>query len=212
MIVSLDNLNAGIEWWRSKDWPKDFLNSDYYDIYRVRDAGVTEQWWTATVGRLGKWHAYRGSIPPNTKADITQRGLQRLNAFTSGYADLLASSTIEPCVDSLCWADVASLYTLALEIKSSHVFAGKLCHFLFPKLFIVMDNRATQVSEYELYWRGMKDAWYDFPAKSEARNLLTSSIESDKPLHPLYPVETKIMELSHIGHKIQKVESGNRSV
>ena len=217
MIVSLDNLNAGIEWWRSqdaRDWPKDFLNSFYYDIYRVRDAGVTEQWWTATVGRLGQWRAYRGQSPPNTKADITQRGLQRLNAVASGFTQLLGSSATEPCIDSLCWVNVASLYALALEIKSSHVFSGKMCHLLFPKLFIVMDNKATNVSEYELYWRGMKDAWNDFEAKSEARNLLTSTVESDKPLHPLYPLETKIMELSHIGlknHKSNQLTDWNKS-
>jgi len=32
-----------------------------------------------------------------------------------------------------------------------------MCHFLFPKLFIVMDNLDTSVFDYEFYWRGMQD-------------------------------------------------------
>jgi hypothetical protein len=89
----------------------------------------------------------------------------------------------------------------------SPVFAGKMCHFLLPKLFIVMDNLATSVFDYEFYWRGMKDEWCRFKEKADARNLLTDAIRSDKRLHPLYPFETKIMELSHIGHKHKPLAS-----
>jgi hypothetical protein len=61
-----------------------------------------------------------------------------------------------------------------------------------------MDNLATSVFDYEFYWRGMKDDWSRFPAKDNARDLLVDAIKSEKPLHPLYPFETKIMELTHI--------------
>jgi hypothetical protein len=71
---------------------------------------------------------------------------------------------------------------------------------LFPKLFIVMDNLATGVFEYELYWRGIRDAWRSFRDEEEARKVLTEAIRSSKPLHPDYPFETKIMELSRIGY------------
>jgi hypothetical protein len=202
MIISLDNLNAGLKWWRKGDWPGDIHNADYYDIYGVRTTGVTELWWTATVDRLSKWRAYRGPKSPNTKEEIRARGLQRLDAIATQYAKLVASSTTEPCIDDLCWEDVAPLYALGSEIKpGSPVFADKMCHFLFPKLFIVMDNLATNVFDYEFYWRGMKDEWYRFQQKAEARNVLADTVRSNKPLHPLYPRETKIMELSHIGHK-----------
>ena len=67
MIISLGNLNAGLEWWRNGNFPRDIHNADYYDIYSVRAAGDTQQWWTATVERLTQWRAYRGPKAPNTK-------------------------------------------------------------------------------------------------------------------------------------------------
>ena len=38
----------------------------------------------------------------------------------------------------------------------SQVFACKMCHFLLPNLFLVIDNWATGVMDYEFCWRGMK--------------------------------------------------------
>jgi hypothetical protein len=106
----------------------------------------------------------------------------------------------------MSWDDVATFFTLAQSIKpKSPVFGGKMCHFMFPKLFIVMDNLATNVFDYEFYWRGMKDEWQRFPEKDEALKQLTGAIKSDKPVHPHYPHETKIMELSHIGYKRRRI-------
>jgi hypothetical protein len=202
MIISLDNLKTGLKWWRKGAWPRDIHNADYYDIYGVRAAGITEQWWTTTVDRLSQWRAYRGPNPPNTKAEITRRGLQRLGAIADQYTELVSKSPTEPRIADQCWEEVAPLYALASKIKpGSHVFAGKLCHFLFPKLFMVMDNLATDVFDYEFYWRGMKGEWCRFKDKAQTRNLLTDAIRSNRPLHPLYPLETKIIELSHIGYK-----------
>jgi hypothetical protein len=65
---------------------------------------------------------------------------------------------------------------------------------------------ATSVFDYEFYWRGMKDEWNRLKEKKEARTLLSEAIVSDRPLHPLYPLETKIMELSHIGYKHGRAE------
>jgi hypothetical protein len=205
VIISINNLKAGINWWRNSKFPKDIHNADYYDIYGVRSTGVTEQWWIATVDRLGQWRAYRGRNAPNTRVEITERGVQRLGAVAGQYAKLGASSATEPCIDDLCWEDVTALYAIVSEIKPrSPVFASKMCHFLFPKLFIVMDNLATSVFDYEFYWRGMKDEYHRLKEKTEARNLLTDAIMSDRSgrtLHHQYPLETKIMELSHIGYK-----------
>ncbi len=64
-----------------------------------------------------------------------------------------------------------------------------------------MDNLATDVFDYEFYWRGVRDEWQRFQDKDEAQKQLIQAISSNKPLHPDYPLETKIMELSHIGYK-----------
>ena len=202
MIISLNNLKAGLEWWRKQNWPQDIHNADYYDIYGVRTAGPTKEWWGATVDRLSQWRAYRGPTPPNTKADISSRGMRCLTELQAQYAKIVASTSTEPSIGDLSWEGVADLFTAVSNIKpNSPVFAGKMCHFLFPKLFIVMDNLATSVFDYEFYWRGMKDEWNRFKEKSNSQNRLAKAIRSDKSLHPLYPFETKIIELSHIGYK-----------
>lgn len=63
----------------------------------------------------------------------------------------------------------------------------------------MVDNFATGTFEYEFYWRGMRDEWNRFQDKEQALELLRSSIEADR-IHPFYPLETKIIELSHIGY------------
>ena len=202
MIIGLDNLKAGLEWWRKAKFPQDIHNGDYYEIYAVRSAGATKEWWAATVKRLGQWRAYRGPTAPNTKNEICSRGSQRLGLIGAEYSKLIACSRGEPSITDLSWEDVASLFAVVSEIKPhSPVFAGKMCHFMFPRLFLVMDNLATSVFDYEFYWRGMKDEWSRFPAKANARNLLAEAVRTKEPLHPLYPFETKIIELSHIGYK-----------
>ncbi len=204
MITTLNNLDGGLKWWWERHghkFPDDICNTEYYDIYDARSAGATERWWAATVKRLGQWRAYRGGKPRITKEEITRRGAQRLSEIAAQYTKLISGA--EPCIADLSWEDVAPLFELASQIRGgkSPVFSSKMCHFLFPKLFIVMDNTATSVLEYEFYWRGMKDEWHRFKEKDEARNLLANAIKSAKPVHPLYPFVTRIMELSHIGYK-----------
>jgi hypothetical protein len=129
-----------------------------------------------------------------------------LRAFATQFAALTRHGSIEPCIANLPWEGAAPLFSLASEIKpSSPVFPSKLCHFLFPKLFTPMDNEVIGVLDYEFYWRGMKDEWRRFDQKDQARELLASAIRegSDSPIHPLYPYETKIMELSHIGYNFR---------
>src|SRR5208283_5523795 len=139
----------------------DLLNATYGEIYDDRSAGLTGDWWTTTVDRLTKWSAYRGRRLPNTKAAITAGGLERLNEIAALYSNIsAASSSAEPVISELHWESVAPLFTLASSIKpGSPVFPSKMCHFVFPKLFTVVDNRVTVIFEYEFYWRGMKEEW-----------------------------------------------------
>lgn len=217
MIISINNLQAGIEWWlsnngkRRRKFPEDFHNADYDKIYKDRDQGVMELWWEETVNQLAKWRGFRGPISPNSKVDIKERGVHLLPQIETQYKMLATISDAEPSIENLRWEDLADLYEIVSKIKPrSTVFASKTCHFLFPKLFIVMDNTATSVSEYELYWRGMRDAWNGFKEQAQAKEMLINTIKtqilinaikSDTSLNRNYPLVTKIMELSHIGHK-----------
>jgi hypothetical protein len=198
MIINLVNLRAGLVWFGDR-WGTDLVNGDYYGIYEERAAGVTEKWWETTVGHLGKWQAYRGRYAPNSREEITKRGHDRLPDLASAYSKLMARSESEPCIADVQWEDLEPIFKVAYAIKPSPVFAGKMCHFLLPKAFIVMDNIATQASHYEVYWRGMRDGWHSFKDKPAAMKSLKDSLICEKPIHERYPFETKIMEMCHIG-------------
>jgi hypothetical protein len=200
VIVNLDNLRAGIRWWERNDWEEDFLNGFYYKIYDLRSPGVTQEWWTAIVNLLMEWKAHLFK----TKAEITERGAKRLTVIAACHAKLVTTATVEPNIANLSWEDVVPLFAVASEIKTvaSPVFPSKMCHFLFPKLFMPVDNKATGVpDDYASYWQRMKDEWSRFDDKDEAIKILKEAIKSHKSLHPLYPFETKVIEICQIGHK-----------
>src|SRR5450631_942685 len=202
MIISLDNLRSGLDWWRSESkWGSDLMNREYDEIFADRDLGILNGWWEKAVDRLGRWIAYRGRTKPNSKEEISARGATKLKRITEEYARLTAKHAAEPCIADYCWEDVEPLYSLAFAVKPSPVFAGKMCHFLLPNIYIVMDNWATDTFDYEIYWRGMRDAWCSFDDKAAARQILKDAICAECALHPLYPFETKSIELCHIGQK-----------
>lgn len=202
MIISLDNLRSGLDWWRSESrWGSDLMNGEYGEIFADRNLGILNGWWGKAVDRLGRWIAYRGRTKPNSKEEITARGTTRLDRIAEVYEALTAKCSGEPCLADYSWEEVEPLYSLAFAVKPSPVFAGKMCHFLLPNIFIVMDNWATDTFDYEIYWRGMRDAWCGFDSKEAARTMLTDAIEPTHEIHVQYPVETKIIELCHIGQK-----------
>ena len=205
MIISLENLNSGLAWWRAKsNWGSDVMNSEYAEIFGDRDLGIKNGWWDRALGRLGRWHAYRGPRKPNSRAEIAALGAARLEQIEAEYQKLAVRSSTEPCIADYIWELVEPLYSLVYGIKSSPVFAGKMCHFLLPNLFVVMDNWAVDAFDYEIYWRGMRDAWRSFPSQDAAREVLINAIGQTSTPHPRYPIETKIIELCHIGQKWPK--------
>ncbi len=206
MIVTLENLDKGICWWAQnlEKWTSDFHNADYSKMFDLRRDGLNEDWWRNTVDRLGQWHAYRGRKPPIKKEAILQRGREKLANLQKEYEGIIGKCKNEPSITELAWHDVAGVFDLVSEIKpNSPVFAAKMCHFIFPGLFIVMDNRATDVFPYKFYWCGMKDEWEGFSEKKAAMDLLKNQITKNgrETLNPKYPLVTKIMELSYIGYK-----------
>jgi hypothetical protein len=61
MIITLDNLKAGIVWF-AREWGGDLINGEYYQIYDAQAAGITADWWAATVDRLHAWRALRPTL------------------------------------------------------------------------------------------------------------------------------------------------------
>lgn len=204
MIISPKNLGAGINWWKTtkKNWGEDFVNCEYYKIYSDRLAGTTNEWWNHTLDRLSGWRALRSPLHLKEE-DYRALGAERLGTISDHYRRILSLSSSEPVISELRWDDIAHLVEVVAEIKPrSSMFASKMCHFLFPKLFLVMDNEATGISQYEVYWRGMREAWLSFSDKEILIDMLKRAIHTEAPIHPLYPWETKILELCHIGANI----------
>lgn len=191
-----------MKWWQQSKWPPDYHNHDYYGFYQDRAGGLTEQWLTLTVDRLAQWRALRSRKPPNTKAEILALLAAKLPYLQAEYQRILHISNDEPSTETVSWQDIDTLYNMVAEIKHrSPVFASKLCHFMFPKIFIVMDRIGTEVMAYDYYWQGMVNDWNHFADKSVAIDLLKTDIEKQSPVHSDYPFETKIMELCHVGDK-----------
>jgi len=205
MKLSLENLKQGMKWWQQKSgWPGDYLNDEYYKIYQDCAGGLTEQWLTVTVDRLAKWSATRSSKPGNTKAKFLVLLKAKLPNFRTEYQRILDLQEIEPSINTVSWQDIDTLYRMMATTKNgSPVFASKLGHFMFPNVFIVMDNRATGVMTYDYYWQGIVNEWRLFADKTIAINLLKTEIgkKASQTSHDYYPYETKIMELCQVGEK-----------
>jgi hypothetical protein len=121
------------------------------------------------------------------------------------YSSIRATVPDEPSFLALAWADVRALYAELAEIKGSASpnFPSKAGHFIFPRLFRVMDHQATGVEDYGSVWSSMRGAWTAFQQQEQATDVLRDAIleVSRRPVHDLYPIEIKIIELCSIGRR-----------
>jgi hypothetical protein len=207
MILSLENLDCGVRWWINTvpKWGPDLVNSEYVEIFRARDTGITEWWWKETVDRLWDWRAIRSPRPPNSKQQIFGSGVTNLVQIDSIISGIRSYARNEPSITDVSWEQIAPLFDVAFRLKcgekksGSPVFASKMCHFIFPDVFPVVDNLATGYFDYEFYWRGMKDEWLRFLDKDRAILKIRDQLK-DYAVHECYPFKTKIIELCHIGY------------
>lgn len=206
MILTSQNLRAGLTWWTQRGWDADLHAATYGLALASRALGLDLAWWSSTVPRLSAWRAFRSRLPPNSKAQIYDLGVAVLDRLehVRGLVHLLG--TPEPSIESSDWPPLRALYEIAFDIRPSPVFASKMCHLVFPNAFLPMDNLATGVMDYEFYWRGSKDEWTRTTPewKAEATALLGEVLSRSnvpRPLLPPYPFQTKILELCHIGSR-----------
>jgi hypothetical protein len=206
MQLSLQALKSGISWWRSEKrdrWPLDFHNSVYHELYELRREGLSPDWWRNTVDRLWYWKAIRSKTPPNTKSEIARRGLEILQSLQTHYTAILAKTAHEPAFTDFAWPDLEPFFKELAWIKGSRspTFPSKLGHFVFPKLFIVMDHQATGSKQYGLFWSSITAAWGRFLEKQQAEDILRRTIleHAERPIHEHYPFAVRIVELCSIG-------------
>jgi hypothetical protein len=196
--VSLANLRAGIRVFKVRKWPADFHAGLYARQAKQRAGGLTEHWWSETVDDLGLWLATR----PLSKADVRERGLMALSRLNSAYDQLPRVGTE---FGEIGWSSLSRLFDVACSIKPtlrpSPVFPSKLCHFLRPDLYVVVDRAVVGLlGPYPDVWAACSKAWrHARPIHDELRHLLAQSATESLP--STYPFGTKITELCVIGTK-----------
>lgn len=205
-VLNNKNLQKGIDLWYTTTWPRDFHNNFYQDLHLRRQHGLNTQWWSPTVDDLWRWKAIR----PLKKGIVLARGQNNLEHLQRGYAGvqgILGNRT--PSLSNLDWKDVANLYHIVSRIKNvnSPVFGSKLCHFIMPDAFPVMDSNmieklreVTGVSahSYQDYWQFCKSQWVGCVAQDQLVRTMQKAIGPNIFLH--YPYAAKITELCLSGN------------
>jgi hypothetical protein len=195
-IVSIINLDEGIRFWHEQkpNWPRDFHASFYLELASLREHGLTKEWWQDIVPHLSSWRAIR----PLSNQQVKQRGLERLESLHAVYSPLMQTMGSVTAFSDLEWGDVTDLFEVARSIKGSQspVFGSKLCHFILPSAFPVIDGEAVGSGcNYEFYWTACRDSWL----RCTDKKLLISRLQKEIGSNQDYPWETKITELCMIG-------------
>ena len=139
-----------------------------------------------------------------TKAAILQKGMPLLDKLAEETEAIVNASHPQlPNLDTCEWEHVAGLYEVAASIKglSTPVFGSKLCHFILPDVFPVIDWDFIGVSadDYRGYWEFCKTEWTSCQDRKSLVAVLSPCIES-KYQH-YFPWSTKITELCIAGSK-----------
>ncbi|WP_203840509.1 hypothetical protein [Winogradskya humida] len=206
--INLAEFTAGAIWWRTKTtWPDDFHNSDYPVLAAQNpDGRFDAAWWARVQPRLAAWKAFRPVPRAVVAANVVANAADLTQAWKTSCAPYLHADIADP---EVTWEAIRAFPEVVFRLKPtrSPVFASKLCHFLLPKVFPVVDGLALggHSMTYEAYFRLVKDTWVVTP--EEIRSSLIAEITNlveltyGKPLAPEFPAVTKIVELALIGRK-----------
>jgi hypothetical protein len=203
-VLNAKNLQKGIKIWHKTTWPSDFHNQFYQELHRRKQSGLNTAWWSPTVDNLWRWKAIR----PLPKAPILSRGLASLPRLQAEYTRIQSTLGNQvPSLSNLAWNDVCGLYQLAYQIKNANspVFGSKLCHFLMPDAFPVMDKGiidkvkaiGINTGSYQHYWGFCRAQWVGCTAQAHLVGMLQQEIRNaaGPNIYAHYPYAAKITEL-----------------
>ena len=201
VIVSPENLEAGLAEWRrrstSGNWARDLHAGLYRRQSTLRANGLDDEWWVATVDELSRWRAIR----PLSKSTVLEKGRGAMPRLNKAYGDLLCRGL---SFESATWSDIEPLFDVAISLKptksASPVFASKLCHFMAPDLYVVIDRAAVGLDcRYPEYWKACETGWRTAKGKPVLQTQLLDWLDQQDASG--LPLSTKITELSVIGAK-----------
>lgn len=151
-MLTRQEFNAGINVWRTTYWPRDFHNRFYAELAEINNAGqFSAEWWNRILPHLNCWRATR----PKPAEELTRRATTKLKRLIRAF-QTIADAPNDIAADGLAWEIVEEFTFVAAEIKGvkTPTFCSKLCHFVSPKRFPVVDKRAMNLpkSNYKEYW------------------------------------------------------------
>jgi hypothetical protein len=128
-----------------------------------------------------------------------QRDVRSILACTKGA---------EPTIETVPWPVLEPLFDRAVGLKPtkypSLVFGSKLCHFILPAAFVVVDNVLTGVpGSYAPHWLRHRELWLGCETREKLKTYLGDKIRKLSSCEPGddYPWATKIVELCLIGSR-----------
>lgn len=207
-------IENGIAFWNRRGWSADLHNSFYVKhvpAMRPVDGRFDLDWWNRVWPTLRGWSATRRG---GSRTSMTQRAEQQFPTLERLWRDNV-SRHISEDIDAVQWSDVSEFAAHVSYIKgvSSPVFTSKLCHFLIPQVFPVVDNWAmgNPYSTYGEYYQTAQSMWRKTDA--DTKNLLVSRLANlvGPEMDPLFPTACKLVELHLIGKRHWPTGALNRT-
>ncbi len=221
MAFRVAELRRGLHRWDEEtNWPRDLHNSFYWELRAIRrQEGLFairhKDWWKHLVlPRLSNWQATR-PVRPQIIAERARRRFHALNILWNNEI----MPEINNDIETVEWQCLQGFVELVEQIKSlnnpSPVFASKLCHFLVPNIFPVIDTELRiKLERQENRSFGSYEDYYEF-ARAEWRNTTPEEMSRLKEIFaeksarrieekgyeraPGYPTKCKIIELCFWG-------------
>ncbi len=198
-VLAFDSflLEKGIERFKEKSgWEKDLRSCFYRKRVREQKSGKPLDGGVLCC-KLHEWSALRRSHP-----GLCGRWESKFGDLECEYRKILRLK--KPSIESCEWNSVKKLFYIAHAIKGvdSAVFASKLCHFILPSVFTVVDNEVMRLylnkEQYGQYWKFCQNRWKACDQKTlikRMQDVVGGDWFAD------YPFATKIAELCVMGRR-----------
>ncbi|GAA5266111.1 hypothetical protein ACOSOMT5_P2538 [Acidiphilium sp. MT5] len=210
-MLKIAELESGIRFWRKTKWPQDFHEYFYkHELPPALNRTSFEVWWGRILPILTRWKATR----PKSSDDLTRNARDLFPTLRIAYNAYNEKIFLKNDIAEVDWDEIAEFTSIVYSIKkvNSPVFTSKLCHFISPCIFPVVDNKSmgNPFQSYEEYFKYCKNLWANTvpETQNELIGILTKNIVDGRcakirelTVSDNFPIKCKLIELCIIGRK-----------